>query len=96
MAPRTRGRHQTTDKEGKSTLASLRAISGVTTVIIGRSIGGKSVGRTGRAGTFKLQREVPGGFKGLLQSSRGVQEIFVQVVEEKKAEVEKAIKEKFG
>ena len=53
MATKQRGRHQSTDKEGKRTIAAIEAISGVEAVFINRSIGGKSVGRSGRAGDFK-------------------------------------------
>lgn len=79
MTGQRRGRHQSTDKDGKKTIARIESISGVTGVVIGRSIGGKSIGRGGAAGDFKLQAEVPGGFKGVLQTSRGIQEIFIRV-----------------
>ncbi|MEE3235545.1 MAG: hypothetical protein VX294_15380 [Candidatus Latescibacterota bacterium] len=76
-----RGRHRSTDKEGKRTIAAIEAISGVEAVFINRSIGGKSVGRSGAAGDFKLQGKTPGGFRGILQTSKGIQEIFIRVVE---------------
>ena len=79
MATKQRGKHQSTDKEGKRTIAAIEAISGVEAVFINRSIGGKSVGRSGRAGDFKLQGETRGGFRGILQTSKGIQEIFVRV-----------------
>ena len=72
-----RGRHRSTDKEGKDAIARLESIPGVTAVIIGRSMGGKSVGRARAVGYFKLQSEVAGGFSGVLQTSRGIQEIIV-------------------
>ena len=74
-----RGRHRSTDKEGRQTLARLERIDGVAAVIISRSIGGKSIGRRRGVGDFKLQGEVAGGFKGVLQTSKGIQEIFVKV-----------------
>ena len=77
--PRLRGRHQSTDKEGKRTIAAIEAVSGVEAVFINRSIGGKSVGRTGAAGDFKLQGKTRGGYRGILQTSKGIQEIFVRV-----------------
>ena len=76
-----RGRHQSTDKEGKRTIAAIEAVSGVEAVFINRSIGGKSVGRSGSAGDFKLQGETPGGYRGILQTSKGIQEIFIRTTE---------------
>lgn len=73
-----KGRHQSTCKAGKQTLAWLRSLEGVKSVVIGISIGGKSIGKQ-PTGHVKIQRGVQGGFKGLLQSSKGVQEIFIQV-----------------
>lgn len=72
------GRHQSTCKAGKKTIQSIEAIPGVTGVVIGMSFGGKSLGRNATTGHFKIQRTVPGGIKGLLQSSKGVQEIFIR------------------
>ena len=53
-------------------------------MIIGHSIGGKSIGRNATEGAFKLQREEEGGFKGVLQTSRGIQEIFIRIREGEK------------
>lgn len=78
MAKVPRGRHRSTCKAGKRAIAELESIPGVIAVIIGISVGGKSLG-SGRTGDVKVQRAVPGGFKGLLQSSRGIQEIFIRV-----------------
>ena len=89
-----RGRHQSTDKDGKRTIARIESIPGVTAVVIGRSIGGKSIGRGRSVGDFKLQAEVPAGFKGVLQTSRGIQEIFIRVSEGKDA-VASAIRKSF-
>ncbi len=95
MSLRRRGRHQSTCKAGKKTLAALESIPGVAAVIIGRSYGGKSIGKGHSAGYFKLQREVEGGFRGLLQSSRGVQEIFIRVAPGSADKVRKMIRVKF-
>ena len=83
MADHHRGRHQSTDKTGKKTIARIEHIPGVTAVIIGRSIGGKSIARGRAVGDFKLQGEVPAGFKGVLQTSKGIQEIFIRVPKNK-------------
>jgi len=91
MGKERRGKHRSTDKEGQQTIARLEKIPGVTAVIIGRSIGGKSIGRRRAVGDFKLQSEVQGGFRGVLQTSKGIQEIVV-IVEERKAETAKAIR----
>jgi hypothetical protein len=95
MTKQRRGRHQSTDKDGKRTIARIESISGVTGVVIGLSIGGKSIGRGRAAGDFKLQAEVPGGFKGVLQTSRGIQELFIRVSEGKE-DVAMAIQEAFS
>jgi hypothetical protein len=74
-----RGRHRSTDKEGRRTIDALERIPGVEGVIISRSIGGKSIGRRRAVGDFKLQGEMPGGFRGILQTSKGIQELFIRV-----------------
>jgi len=94
MGKERRGKHRSTDKEGQQTIAKLENIPGVTAVIIGRSFGGKSIGRRRAVGDFKLQNEVQGGFKGVLQTSKGIQEIIV-LVEKEKAETARAIRELF-
>lgn len=78
MAAPSRGRHRSSDKEGRRTLARIEAVDGVVGVVIGHSVGGKALGRTGAAGDFRLQAPVPGGYKGVLQTSRGIQEVFVR------------------
>ena len=95
MTGQRRGRHQTTDKDGKRTLARIESVPGVTAVVIGRSIGGKSIGRGRSVGDFKLQAEVPAGIKGVLQTSKGIQEIFIRVSGEKD-DVARAIREEFS
>ncbi len=94
MGKERRGKHRSTDKEGQQTIARLENIPGVTAVIIGRSFGGKSIGRRRGVGDFKLQSEVQGGFKGVLQTSKGIQEIVV-LVEAGKTETARAIRKLF-
>ena len=89
-----RGRHRSTDKEGRRTIDAIERIPGVEAVIISRSIGGKSIGRHCAAGDFKLQSEMPGGFKGVLQTSKGIQELFVRVRNPSDAEVRKRLAER--
>ncbi len=89
-----RGRHRSTDKEGRRTIDAIERISGVKGVIISRSIGGKSIGRHCAAGDFKLQSEMPGGFKGVLQTSKGIQELFIRVRDPSDAEVRKRLSER--
>lgn len=86
-----RGRHRSTDKEGRRTIDVLERIPGVEGVIISRSIGGKSIGRHCAAGDFKLQSEMPGGFRGILQTSKGIQELFIRVLDPSNAEVRKQL-----
>ncbi len=74
MATR-RGKHQSTDKGGRRTIALLEAIPGIKAVIIGESIGGKNIGRNRAAGAFKLQAETAAGYRGILQTSKGVQQV---------------------
>jgi len=74
----SRGRHQSTSKECLQTLKKIEAMDGVIGVIIGRSYGGKSLGKTGRTGTVKVQRKQSGGLKAVTQSAKGIQEIFIR------------------
>ena len=62
--------------------------------MISHSIGGKSIGRHCAAGDFKLQSEMPGGFKGVLQTSKGIQELFIRVRDPSDAEVRKRLAER--
>jgi hypothetical protein len=94
MKDHRRGRHQSTDKDGKKTIERLENIPGIEAVVIGRSIGGKSIGRNRAAGDFKLQAEVPAGFKGVIQTSKGIQEIFIRI-SGKKDDVARTIREMF-
>lgn len=90
-----RGRHQSTSKAGKRTLEFLRRISGVTAVVLGRSIGGKSIRRDATDGDLKLQREDIGGFRAVLQSDKGIQELFIMVEAAQKKAVREAILKRF-
>ncbi|MCC7261103.1 MAG: hypothetical protein IT369_01145 [Candidatus Latescibacteria bacterium] len=94
MAEKKRGRHQSTDKTGRRTIARLRQIPGVRTVVIGRSYGGQSNGRDRGVGAFKLQGEVQGGYKGILQTSKGIQELYITISGDKEATA-RAIRELF-
>ena len=92
--PKHRGRHQSSCKEGKRSLARLKEIQGVTAVILGRSIGGKSMrGKT--VGYFKAQASGSKGITGVLLSSKGVQEVFVQIEDGCEAEVRQKIRDLF-
>jgi 2-keto-3-deoxy-L-rhamnonate aldolase RhmA len=74
----SRGRHQSTSKECLQSLKKIEAMPGVIGVIIGRSYGGKSLGKTGRTGAVKVQRKQSGGIKAVTQSAKGLQEIFIR------------------
>ena len=56
----------------------IEAIDGVIGVIIGRSYGGKSLATGSRTGAIRVQRKVPGGLKAVMQSAKGLQEIFIR------------------
>ena len=80
MARKTgRGAHRSTTKKAQRTLDKIESLSSVEAAIIGHSLGGKSLGRGASEGLFKIQREEEGGYKGVLQTSRGIQEIFIRV-----------------
>ncbi|MGJ8633982.1 MAG: hypothetical protein ACSHX7_08680 [Luteolibacter sp.] len=74
----SRGRHQSTSKECKVAMKKIEAMSGVIGVIIGRSYGGKSLGKGGSTGSIKIQREVSGGIKAVTQSAKGLQELYIR------------------
>ncbi len=74
----SRGRHRTTSKECHRTMRGIEALDGVAAVIIGRSYGGKSLGTDCATGAVRIQRKVPGGLKGVTQSAKGLQEIFIR------------------
>jgi hypothetical protein len=56
----------------------IEALAGVGGVIIGRSYGGKSLGLGCGTGSLRIQRTVPGGLKAVMQSAKGLQEIFIR------------------
>lgn len=74
----SRGRHQSTSKECKRTIAKIEALEGVIGVIIGHSYGGKSLGQNSRTGAVKVQRTEPAGIKAATQSAKGLQELFIR------------------
>ena len=83
----SRGRHQSTSKECARLLRKIEAMEGVIGVIIGRSYGGKSLGRGNRTGAIRIQRTVPGGLKAVTQSAKGLQEVFIRIEEGMEPEV---------
>jgi hypothetical protein len=56
----------------------IEAMEGVIAVIIGRSYGGKSLGKGSGTGSVKIQRKVSGGLKAVTQSEKGLQEIYIR------------------
>jgi len=88
----SRGRHQSTSKECKAVMKRIEAMDGVTGVIIGRSYGGKSLGQGEKTGSIRIQREVPGGIKAVMQSEKGLQEIYIRTGEGFEEEVIEAIR----
>lgn len=74
----SRGRHQSSSKECLRAIRRIEALDGVAGVIIGRSYGGKSLGKNGRTGAVRVQREVSGGLKAVTQTSKGLQELFIR------------------
>jgi len=74
----SRGRHQSTSKEYRRTLKKIEAIPGVVGVIIGMSFGGKSLGQGMTTGSVRIQRKEPAGLKAVIQSEKGLQELFIR------------------
>ncbi|MDE0767301.1 MAG: hypothetical protein OSB19_02825 [Opitutaceae bacterium] len=60
-------------------MKKIEAMKGVIGVIIGRSYGGKSLGKTSRTGAIKIQRKQSGGLKAVTQSAKGLQELFIRI-----------------
>ena len=73
-----RGRHQSSSKDCLQIIRKIEAMEGVVGVIIGRSYGGKSLGKGIPTGGLKVQRKVSGGLKAVTQSAKGLQEIFIR------------------
>ena len=74
-----RGRHQSTSKECRDLIRRIESLKGVAGVIIGQSYGGKSLGSQSRTGSMRVQRVSDGGIKAVMQSAKGLQEIFIRV-----------------
>jgi len=87
----SRGRHQTTSKECQKVIRNVEAIPGVVGVIIGRSYGGKSLGKNSATGALRVQRRETGGLKAVTQTSKGLQELFIRVETGLEQRVEAAI-----
>lgn len=77
----SRGRHQSSSKECLKAIRKIESLAGVVGVIIGRSYGGKSLGKNATTGSVRVQREVAGGLKAVTQSSKGLQELFIRTEE---------------
>ena len=87
----SRGRHQSTSKECRALLKRIEALDGVVAVIIGRSYGGKSLGSGGSTGSIRIQRTVSGGLKAVMQSEKGLQEIYIRTLPDREDEVTQSI-----
>ena len=74
-----RGRHQSTSKECRDLIRRIEALDGVVAVIIGHSYGGKSLASKASTGSIRVQRQMPAGLKAVMQSSRGLQELFIRI-----------------
>lgn len=68
-------------------IRKIELLEGVGGVIIGRSYGGKSLGKNGKTGEIRVQREVPGGLKAVTQTSKGLQELFIRISDGSAGEV---------
>ena len=77
----SRGRHQSSSKECLRAIRKIESLPGVVGVIIGHSYGGKSLGKNGKTGSVRVQREVSGGLKAVTQTSKGLQELFIRTEE---------------
>jgi hypothetical protein len=89
----SRGRHQSTSKEGRALIRKIEAMEGVLGVIIGHSYGGKSLAQNSKTGAIRIQRSVAGGLKAVTQSAKGLQEIFIRTEPEREEEIAKRIRE---
>ena len=88
----SRGRHQSTSKECRALIKRIEALDGVVAVIIGRSYGGKSLGQGKSTGSLRIQRTVNGGLKAVMQSEKGLQEIYIRT----EAEMAETVSLKIG
>lgn len=89
----SRGRHQSTSKECRALIKKIEAIDGVVGLIIGRSYGGKSLGKGNATGAIRIQRQVSGGLKAVMQSEKGLQEIYIRIEAGKSNQIASAIAE---
>lgn len=89
----SRGRHQSSSKECHQAMRRVEAMDGVIGVIIGRSYGGRSLGKGIATGAIKIQRQVSGGLKAVTQSEKGLQEIYIRTEAGMEDVVAKAILE---
>ncbi len=87
----SRGRHQSTSKECRLLLQKIENLPGVSGVIIGRSYGGKSLGKSQTTGSIRIQRIVPGGLKAVTQTAKGLQEIFIRTEPKQSEKIAQAI-----
>lgn len=92
----SRGRHQSTSKECRALLKRIEAIDGVVAVIIGRSYGGKSLGKGATTGSIRIQRTVSGGLKAVMQSAKGLQEVYIRTETGKEEEISLKMKDDFA
>jgi len=89
-----KGRHQTTCKAGKRSIALIKTIEGVKDLVIGRSHGGKGLHQA-YDGAIKLQKSTLGGITGVMQTSKGVQDITILLESSAdEAQVRSAIEQK--
>ena len=91
-----RGSHTSTTRKARRTIEKLESLDGVEAVMIGMSRGGKSIGRNATEGGFKIQREEEAGFKGVLQTSKGIQEIFIRIKQGQKEQFLSALENAFS
>ena len=91
-----RGAHTSTTKKARKTIEMLEALDGVEAVMIGVSVGGKSISRNASDGDFKIQREDEAGYKGVIQTSKGIQEIFIRIKQGQKDSFLSALEEKLS
>ncbi len=68
-------------------LRKIEAIPGVLGVIIGMSFGGKSLGQGMTTGSVRIQRKEQAGLKAVIQSEKGLQEIFIRTEPDKQDDV---------
>ena len=74
----SRGRHQSSSKDCLQVMRKIEDLDGVICVIIGRSYGGKSLGHGMATGGVRIQRKISGGLKGVTQTAKGLQELFIR------------------